>query len=118
MSVKDVFERTDRWDSVGLHCGRCVHEEAHGWPDIKKRYRCKLHDISLAIQLDERGYVLGEWFCKDFQNNGKANLDALATFNEIKSQLQDKILYRSIDKGGYLKEVPFEQLSESEGDSP
>ncbi|NCA78378.1 MAG: hypothetical protein EOM90_18770 [Alphaproteobacteria bacterium] len=113
MPVKDVFQYTDRWDSVGLRCFNCSYVNENEWPDIGKKYACKLHGISLAVQLDGRGYVEGEWFCKTFHDNGTANKNALATFNNIKSQLEERVLYGFYGKDGNLKEIPFDQCAGS-----
>jgi len=94
MTIKDPFSYSDRWDSIGLDCSDCTHQaNADYWPNRQRDYKCGLHDVPLRVQLAMNGYKQGEWFCKDFENNGKANRDALKEFENIRPLLEVKMLY-------------------------
>ena len=111
--IKDTFPYLARWDSVGLDCSNCVHFKGpEKWPDKDKVSSCKLHNISLTIELGNDGYKLWEWFCKSFQNNinKSAFPKALDHFEKIRNELSDKVLYRFYSEDGYLKEHSFETL--------
>jgi len=62
------------------------------------------------VEVKERGYVEGEWFCKDYQDNGTTNKKALEIFNEINSQLNSHTLYKFYCKGKCFEEIPFDKL--------
>ncbi|MCJ7602472.1 MAG: hypothetical protein MUO63_13365 [Desulfobulbaceae bacterium] len=114
MPVKDTFSYTARWDSVGLDCAFCIHQaNSDVWPNLKRNYKCGLHNISLEIELGENGYKDGEWFCKSFTDNGRAFSNAVAHFESVKENLAEKTLYGFYGDHGYLKEVPFSQLPEN-----
>ncbi len=111
MPIKDTFSYSSRWDSVGLDCHNCQH--FHGpekWPDKDKVSFCKLHKVSLKIELAQDGYKEYEWFCKDFQNMGTADENALKHFEKIQGSLKSKILYRLYGKDGNLVEYDMEKL--------
>jgi hypothetical protein len=66
--------------------------------------------VSLAIELRKSGYKEGEWFCKDFTNNGKASSMAIGELETIKDELQDGVLYGAYGEGRILKEYPFASI--------
>ena len=111
MSVKDPFNYTDRWDSVGLRCTKCKFSSiVNGWPDINKTFKCNKYNLSLKLELDDKGFCEGEWFCKAFKNDGSANKDALNCFNKVHDQLENDVLYGCYGKKGILKEIPFSDI--------
>jgi hypothetical protein len=111
MPVKDPFSYSARWDSVGLDCSNCIHFVGPvTWPDRERTSLCGLHNVSLAIELAKTGFKEGEWFCKDFADNGKANKKAIEELEKTRDLLLPKVLYGAYGKEGFLKEVPFEKL--------
>ena len=117
--MQDTFAHNFRWDQVGLDCSFCRDQSHVDWPNDARDYHCTLHFISLAIQLGEGGYKQGEWFCKDFSDNGRANPAAVQHLIQIRAALKDRVLYRLSDSGNAdLTEIPFDQLgSPSDDDS-
>ena len=114
MPVEDTFEYSARWDSVGLDCGYCIHFSGpNTWPDEDQISRCTLHGLSLALELNQRGYKQWEWFCKDFEDTGKAFSEAVAHFRSIRNELSPGILYRLYGKDDKLLEFPFEEIGNS-----
>jgi hypothetical protein len=118
MPIRDPFSYSGRWDSVGLDCSNCVHfKEPKLWPDSQKLSHCKLHKISLSIELGKNGYKEGEWFCKDFQSNGTANQKAVKEFQTVKDHLESRKLYRAyggaFNGNAVLKEYNFNNLKSS-----
>jgi len=113
MTVEDPISYSARWDSVGLDCSYCVHQ-ANGdhWPNTERDYKCGLHNVPLRVQLMESGYKNGEWFCKDFENNGRANRKALKELKTILVLLQAGVLYGCYGQDHLLKEVPFKKLED------
>jgi hypothetical protein len=63
------------------------------------------------VELDTRNYVLGEWFCKDFKNDGRAHSKPLVEFETIKHSLAAKTLYRVDPDRDFLLQTPFSELS-------
>lgn len=111
MPVKDPFSYSDRWDSVGLDCSNCTYFGGPDtWPDTKRTLHCRLHDVSLAVEIGPTGYKEGEWFCKDFSSNGTPNANALAELNNAKRNLEGGKLYGAYGNDGFLKEIPFSSL--------
>lgn len=111
MPIKDTFKYEARWDSVGLSCAFCQHQANNKeWPNARRDYRCDLHDISLVAELDARGYMEGEWFCKDFEDNGKSFPPALKHFIEIRETLPKETLFGFYGTDRFLKEIPFSEL--------
>jgi hypothetical protein len=111
MPIKDTFEYVARFDSVGLDCSFCKHFEGPvEWPDKDRVVRCSLHNLSLTMQLGKTGYKDGEWFCKDYDDHGKAFPKAVSHFKSIQSMLQSGVLYGLYSDTGYLKEVKFEDF--------
>ena len=108
--MKDPFNYTARWNSIGLDCSYCHHESSVEWPNTRRDYYCKLHQISLAATLANSGYKEGEWFCASFEDNGNANRDALSTFNAAKHMLNPTVLYGAHGDNSELKEIPFNEL--------
>lgn len=80
------------------------------WTGITKRYRCRFHNLSLAVELNEKGFKEGEWFCKQFENNGRVNKSAFDKFNKMKEIFEEGILYGFYGEDGNLKETPFENM--------
>jgi hypothetical protein len=126
--IRDTFPRT-RWGSVGLDCADCSHFDGPpGWPDAERVSRCSLHDLSLAVELDARGYKVDEWFCRDFEDAGhtvvqgplarllsvtptpSVSPDALAKLDEIWSELRSGVLYGFSGEGKDLKEIAFSEM--------
>ncbi len=105
MPIKDGFSYASRWDSVGLDCQHCKYfYSPKEWPDENRVSFCKLHKVSLSIELNKEGYKEYEWFCKDFENTGKADENAVKYFESIKNSLQPRILYRLYGADGNLIE--------------
>jgi len=112
MPIEDKFPREGRFDSVGLDCSNCTHQSGSGFPNLNRDFCCGLHHISLTIELQENGYKLWEWFCKDFKDDGSAEPAAVAYFNRMNDCLASQILYRLYGEDGYLKEFAFSELGE------
>jgi hypothetical protein len=111
MPIKDPFSYSARWDSVGLDCSHCIHFVGPvTWPDLESKSHCGLHKVSLAVELGKNGFKDGEWFCKDFTDNGKANKEALEQLEKTRDSLLPKVLSGAYGGDGFLKEVPFEKL--------
>ena len=111
MPIKDTFEYAARWDSVGLDCADCQHFSGPPeWPDTARVSRCKLHKISLAIELRANGYKDMEWFCRDFADTGRAFPPAVSHLDRIRQSLQQRILYRFYGSDGYLVEHQMDRL--------
>jgi hypothetical protein len=120
MTIRDPFSYSDRWGSVGLDCSYCVHFAGPvTWPDTQRISHCTLHKVSLLIELIDNGYKDGEWFCKDFKDdgglrthNGGGRINPLAQkeFDNIKDQLDPQKLYGAYGKNGNLKEYDFNDL--------
>ncbi len=113
MAIRDPFSYSARWDSAGLSCADCVHFSGPSkWPDIEKISHCKLHKISLAIEIADDGRMEGEWFCKDFKDNGTGRTSPTAQkeFDSIKDQLESKKLYGAYGNNGNLKEHDFNEF--------
>ena len=108
--MRDPFLYSDRWDSVGLDCSYCNHEKQVEWPNKDKDYACVKHSISLACTLMKNGYKEGEWFCSNFNNNGKVNEKALEQFKSIQPELNPEVLYGAYGTDGQLKEIPFGEI--------
>jgi len=112
MAMKDPFSYSARWDSVGLDCSNCQHFEGPStWPDRKKVSKCKLHHLSLALELGRDGYKQGEWFCKDFKDGG-AFPKAVAEFNENLSKFEAGILYGA-HQSSTLREIRFDEINKA-----
>lgn len=111
MPIKDPFSYSARWDSVELDCSSCVHFNGpEKWPDKNKTISCKLHNLSLKIELGDDCYKLWEWFCKNFSDNGKSFKKSVDEFKTIKEKLGTEILYRCYNDDGFLKEIAFQEL--------
>jgi hypothetical protein len=94
--VKDNFSYSARWETVGLDCCFCINFCGPAtWPDVGRVSNCRLHKISLAIEIGVHGYKQGEWFCKQYTDVGKAYPPALKEFETMKPQLKERILYRA-----------------------
>jgi len=80
-----------------------VHFEGSSqWPDKQQISECRLHVISLVIELRKNGYKEWEWFCKDFAKNAQAdtgsNPSALKDLENIRPQLQRTFFIASMTK--------------------
>ena len=111
LMVKNTFKQEGRWDTVGLDCGCCqFFKSPSKWPDQNHEIYCNFHKVPLTIELRENNYLEGEWFCKNFKDNGKALKNAFKHFEETKSSLADGILYRFEKINEDLKEININQL--------
>lgn len=111
MAIKDTFLYSSRWDSVGLDCSFCVHYAGpNEWPDTYRISSCGFHRRSLSIALKDDGYRCWEWFCRDFESNGNANLKAIAHLASIQPLLTPGILYRLYSADGFLIEYEIGDL--------
>ena len=111
MLVKDTFKYEARWDSVGLSCATCRHQaNEKEWPNKKRDYKCGLHHVPLRAVLNPSGYIEGEWFCEDFEDNGKSYAPSLKHFIEIRETLPKNTLLGFYGRDGFLKEIPFSEL--------
>ena len=108
--MKDPFSYSARWDSVGIDCAFCKHQSIVEWPNTEKKYKCKLHGISLATTLDLNGYKEGEWFCSKFENNGRAHKAGIKELDSIRKLLDPNTLYGAFGNEGRLKQIPFTNL--------
>jgi|SRR6266403_1597692 len=111
MEIKNPFSFCARWDSAGISCTLCKYASANDWPDVDRSFACRKHNVPLRAELDTRNYVLGEWFCKDFENDGRAHAKPRAEFETIKHSLAVNILYRVDPDKDLLVQTPFSELS-------
>jgi hypothetical protein len=111
MPIKDTFSYKARWDSVGLSCGTCRYQaNDKDWPNKNRDYKCGLHDVTLRAELNPRGFIEGQWFCRDFEDNGKSYPASLKHFLEARETLPEKTLFGFYGEDGFLKEIPFSEL--------
>jgi len=111
MPIKDTFAYAARWDSVGLSCASCRHQaNDKEWPNKKRDYKCGLHNVPLRAELNPGGYVEGEWFCRDFKDDGKSFPLSLKHFLEIREILPKNMLFGFYGRDGFLKEISFSDL--------
>ncbi len=111
MTIRDLFSYSARWDSIGLDCSFCrSFAGPEQWPDLKRVSRCDRHKVSLAVELGADGFKSGEWFCRDFNNNGEADEKAVKEFETVRPALKEDTLYGGYGKDGELKEVSFAEL--------
>ena len=109
--IKNTFKREGRWDSVGLGCSSCQFFKSPAkWPDQNHEIYCNSHNVPLTIELGKNNYMEGEWFCKNFKDNGKSLKNAVRHFEEIENSLSDGILYHFGKINDDLKEVNLNQL--------
>jgi hypothetical protein len=114
--VHDDFPRLARWDSVGLDCAFCVHSRPPvTWPDTERALCCGLHRVSLAIELDARGFKNGEWFCADFAGGDRTNQAAAAHLATKSPELRPYVLYEFKAAGDQVAEHPFGDLGACSG---
>ena len=93
---------------MGCYC--CKHFEGpERWPDTARTIRCVLHKVPLVVQLLPTGYMGGEWFCRDFQDGGKAHPPSLKHMDELRGSLKAGVLYE-LGRGDNLGEHAFEDL--------
>jgi hypothetical protein len=62
------------------------------------------------LQLGSNGYKEGEWFCRDFKDNGEANPKAVQELENIREKLSPSSLYKAEQDEDNLIEFPFDQL--------
>jgi hypothetical protein len=55
---------------------------------LDRSFACRKHNVPLRAELDTKNYVLGECFCKDVENDGRAHAKPLAEFETIKHSLE------------------------------
>lgn len=109
--MKDPFSYSARWDSIGLDCAFCrFFKEPAQWPDSNHDVFCNKHKVSLKYRLSTRNYLDGEWFCKHFENNGRASPKAEKELDSIRDQLDDSTIYGGYGSDGKLKEIQIEDL--------
>lgn len=110
--VKDIFSYSAKHDSSGLDCINCIYFIGPlEWPDIKKISSCSFHKIPLKIELLSSGYKDGEWFCKQYTDNGKTNKKSLIEFSKIYKELGENILYKATYREfDYFLEYPFQSI--------
>jgi hypothetical protein len=111
MAIKNTFPFSSRWNSIGLDCSFCRHQAAEPrWPLVDRRYKCDRHGVPMAVQVGRDGYKVGEWFCSDFEDNGRAHPEAVAHFRGLKARLAPRVLYGLHTVDGHLSEISFEEL--------
>ena len=64
----------------------------------------------MKYRLTTTNYLDGEWFCKHFENMGRASEKAVSEFESIRKELDDSIIYGGYGNNGYLKEVLVKDL--------
>jgi hypothetical protein len=128
--VRDTFQRLPNLDSVGLDCAECSHFAGPSkWPDREQVSRCSLHDLSLAVELNPKGYKASEWFCRGFEDAGHTvqqgplarlfgltpmpavSQAALGKLDEMRLELRVDVLYGFSSEGKDLKEIPFAEIA-------
>ena len=60
-------------------------------------YASYIH-ISLNIELNDDGYLEGEWFCKGFvdkDQSPQAFKTALEEYSKVQNELEENVLYRA-----------------------
>jgi len=116
--MKDIFEYHEKW-GIGGGCYCCEHCTIHygvktDWPATGMD--CNLHNISLNDALIN-GYLGKDFFCKNIKINEYSDcLDwdiFKTTFNNIKNQLEENILYEACQKE-YLCMTSFDELEKIE----
>lgn len=110
--MKDPFSYVARWSSIGLDCSNCEHFRGPDiWPDTQRVSKCTLHDLSLAVQLNDNGHKQGEWFCASFSNLGTANQSAVREFESVRPELRTTVLYGGYGKNNKLVEIEFHETA-------
>ena len=113
MRIKNPFSHSGRWDSVGLDCEQCQHFVGPAsWPDKARESCCTRHDVPLCRELNRSGHREGEWFCRDFSDNGRARAEALGEFLSVRVQLRPEVLYGACIDSDDLIEAPFSAIQE------
>ncbi len=110
--IKDILLYKCRWDSLGVNCVFCKYHVSKGLPITY--LCCKKYSLSLNIELcinkdGIAGGICGEWFCKDFEDDGNACPDGIKEFEKIKDQLEENVLYEACQEE-YLCMIPFSKL--------
>lgn len=115
--IVDTFEYHDKWGIGGdcVYCKFCNKQSVkEDWPTDD--LRCNLHKISLNIELRNYGvrpsYLNGQYFCKSMEIVDSWE-EFSNTFNTIKDDLEEDILYEACDKE-YLCMTPFDELEKIE----
>lgn len=113
--IKDTFNRDGRWNSVGLGCHTCqFFDSPEKWPDYEKTIYCKLHKLSLSIEIGKNFYMEGEWICKKFTDNGKSLESAVRHFETVKDLFEENTLYSFSKKDSFFEEHQFKNLKKSD----
>ena len=108
--VKDPFSYSARWDSIGLDCAFCkFFSGPKRWPDVKSEVFCNKHQVSLKYRLSVKKYLDGEWFCKHFDDVGRAFHKAEQEFESIRKNLDDSVIYGTYGDDGNLKEIQLKR---------
>ncbi|UFH58044.1 hypothetical protein [Sulfurovum mangrovi] len=113
--IRDIFSYSYGHGAIGLTCNYCIYYKFNEDLEIGslKRSYCSLHNFSLKIMRNEEDRILGEWFCKQFENKNAFEW-GLKEFYQLKDELEDNVLYQACGKkylnGTYFKDLP--QLKE------
>jgi ubiquinone/menaquinone biosynthesis C-methylase UbiE len=109
--VKDPFSYAARWDSIGLDCAFCkFFSRPTKWPDSQEEVFCNKHRVSLKYRLTKTDYLDGEWFCKFFDNSGRALTRAVSEFESIREELDGSTIYDGYSEDGNLKELQIKSI--------
>ena len=76
----------------------------------KQEVFCDKHKVSMKYRLSAKNYLDGEWFCKFFDNSGRALEKAVSEFESIRGELDDSTMYGGYGHDGNLKEIPLKDL--------
>lgn len=113
--VEDYFMRDPKDGTVGLSCRSCWNAvNAQGWPNVERDIFCAFHGMSLAFCLDENGNFRYEWFCKDINDNGSSNPDAIRYMLIKENAIKHGIMYRAAGER-FLVEMPIEDVIKKYG---
>ena len=109
--IRDPFSYSARWDSIGLDCAFCKFFSGPlTWPDSNREVFCDRHKVSLKFRLSKENSLDGEWFCKQFEDAGRASPKAAQEFEAIRKDLDDSTIYGGYGADGNLKEIQTKDL--------
>ena len=126
MPIRDPFLYDDRFDTVGLDCRMCRHFKGPPrWPDISRVSSCKLHNVTLAIEIGENGFKHGEWFCRDYADDSNLVNDEevlgvrkqVQLLNDIRGELKSGVLYGLYGNDGYLTEHQMSDFGKTKAEA-